>query len=270
MASLELEARLDSLLSTGQAETANVDLFAPIQISKRRECPICMIPLPIKDSEIMFMSCCGKNICMGCICKRVFTEIKKDGLSKSTQDRCAFCCQPSINSIKEIKKLMKKNDPQAFIQMAMKYKSGIGLFQSDTKALEHYIRAAELGHDDAYALIGDSYLNGLAVEENMTKAFEFYEIAAKKGSVYAQKRLAYVHGRNGNIPTSIQHYRVAASAGDKVSLDHVMKCYKKELLSKEDLTKTLRSFQESNDLMESEDRDNARAVGASMRQKGSN
>ena len=44
MVSLELEARLDNLLSTAQAETANIDLFAPIQ--EKEECPICLIPLP--------------------------------------------------------------------------------------------------------------------------------------------------------------------------------------------------------------------------------
>ena len=46
MASLELKARLDTLLSTAQAETADIDLFATIDIQEREECPICMIPLP--------------------------------------------------------------------------------------------------------------------------------------------------------------------------------------------------------------------------------
>ena len=49
---LELEARLDNLLSTAQAETAAIDLYAPI--AEREECPICMIPLPIKESETVF------------------------------------------------------------------------------------------------------------------------------------------------------------------------------------------------------------------------
>jgi len=55
MSSLELEARLDNLLSTAQDETKDIDLFAPIV--EREECPICMIPLPIKDNEVVFMPC---------------------------------------------------------------------------------------------------------------------------------------------------------------------------------------------------------------------
>lgn len=42
MPTLELDARLDNLLSTTQAETADIDLFAPIQ--EREECPICLLP----------------------------------------------------------------------------------------------------------------------------------------------------------------------------------------------------------------------------------
>jgi len=38
MPTLELEARVDNLLATAQAETADIDLFAPIL--KRDECPI--------------------------------------------------------------------------------------------------------------------------------------------------------------------------------------------------------------------------------------
>ena len=31
------------------------------------ECPICMLPLPMGDHVANFYSCCGKDICMGCI-----------------------------------------------------------------------------------------------------------------------------------------------------------------------------------------------------------
>ena len=43
-------------------------------------------------------------------------------------------------------------------------------------------------------------------------------------------------------------------------MDAVTKAYKDELLSKEDLTQTLRAFQASSDVMGSKDRDNARAL----------
>ena len=40
---------------------------------------------------------------------------------------------------------MKRNHPEAFMQMASEHRSGANVFQSDTKALDMYIRAAELG-----------------------------------------------------------------------------------------------------------------------------
>ena len=74
MASLELEARLDNLLSTAHRETADINLFAPI--TEREECPICMIPLPFEENEILFKMCCGKTICHGCDCKQKMTDMK--------------------------------------------------------------------------------------------------------------------------------------------------------------------------------------------------
>ena len=47
---LELKARLDNLLATAQEETK--DIFAPI--TKKEECPMCLIPLPFNEGEIMF------------------------------------------------------------------------------------------------------------------------------------------------------------------------------------------------------------------------
>ena len=37
MVSLELDARLDNLLSTAQAETVDIDIFAPINITEREK-----------------------------------------------------------------------------------------------------------------------------------------------------------------------------------------------------------------------------------------
>jgi len=262
MVSLELEARLNNLLSSGQAETADNDLFAPL--TEREECPICLIPLPIEEDEIVFMHCCGKNICIGCAHTQLLND-KKNGVPKH-KISCAFCRQAAKNTnlIKATKKLMKKNNIQAFMSMAVKYKSGSdGLFQSDTRALEMYIRAAELGHADAYALVGDSYQNGKGlVEVNLSKALGFYEVSAKKGSVYAHRKLAQVHWRKTkNIQMSIRHYKVAARSGCQIEMDWLMKCYKRKLLSKEELTQTLRAFQASTAELKSKDREDVRAMG---------
>ena len=161
MASLELEARLDNLLSTAQEETANVDLFAPIP--EKEECPICMIPHPLKDTQgSIFHPCCGKIICGGCIYKSITRKVKDDSATKMEDFKCAFCRQkPPENDIKALKKLMKKKNPHAFMKMAIRYKNGNHVLQSYTRALEMYICAAELGSANAFENIGTCYYRGL-------------------------------------------------------------------------------------------------------------
>jgi len=162
------------------------------------------------------MTCCGKYICIGCIYKSVKND-KKNGLPEH-EVKCAFCRQPPPkNNIKALKKLMKKNNPIAFLHMAKSYEEGEEIFQSDTKALEMCIRAAELGSAQAFGLIGNNYKDGIAVETNASKAIEFYDLAAKKGSITGHQVLAEIHKFSGNNHKHIKHLTVAASAGYQVS-----------------------------------------------------
>ena len=195
MVSFELEARLDNLLATAQEETSNIDLFAPIQ--EKEECPICMITLPIHEEEISFSECCGKYVCSGCVCENIKTyrnQIERRVITME-EFKCAFCRQPPPkNTIKALKKLMKKNNTQAFLHMAGYYERGDGVMQSDIKALEMRIRAAELGNAQAYTLIAYQYDYGNLVGQNTPKVFEFLEIAAKKRSIPAQYA-CYIWGK---------------------------------------------------------------------------
>lgn len=250
---VELKVLLDTLLATARAETADIDLFAPIP--EREECPLCMILLPIDELEIRFVVCCGKSICLGCLYKHMQTETKK-GVPKGKQ-KCAFCCQPTPkNFIKPTKKLMKRDNRYAYMDMALRHKLGDGVIQSETKALVMYIRAAELGHCDAYGSIGHYYGEGIApVEQDKSKELEYYKIAAKKGSIEAHQRLASLE-----VSNCVSHMKVAAGAGDQSAMNDLMKFYKLGLLPKEALDQSLRAFQASNDAMKSEDRDVARAA----------
>ena len=211
---VELEARLDNLLSTAQAETADIDIFAPI--TEKEECPICLIPFPNDDESTKFYPCCGKNVCIGCVSEHMKTEIKNG----ADHTQCAFCRKISPkNDIKALKKLMKRdNNPIAFMEMAFRHKSGRGVLQSETKSLEMYIRAAELGHADAYLMIGQHYNHGLVVEANYVKALAFWEIAAKKGLIRAHLKFAEAYENNSNKEKSIKYLKVAACAGHQQTI----------------------------------------------------
>ena len=261
MSSLELEARLDNLLFTAQEETKHIDMFA--SVPEREECPVCLLTLPLREDETLFMSCCGKKICCGCIVKSKLVD-KKNGVPDHKQ-KCAFCRQPhslqetnEMRNIKSLKKLMKKNNPDAFYQMARNYREGKeGVLQSETKSLEMCIRAAELGHPNAYAVIGNYCQQGFAMEQNISKAIAFHEVGAKKGSLASHGELARFHGKNDLY---IKHMKLVASAGYQEAMNSLMSAYKEKLLSKEDLTQTLRACQASQNEMKSKDRDNYVAV----------
>ena len=116
-----------------------------------------------------------------CAYKHMLTHRDRKGASFWDDFKCAFCCQPRPkNTTKATKKLMKKNHPKAFMEMARsykegKYKEGEGVFQSDTKSLEMRICAAELGLANAFDHIGYCYEEGIVVEQDKSKALEFYE-----------------------------------------------------------------------------------------------
>lgn len=270
MVSLELEARLDNLLSTAQAETVDIDIFAPINITEREECPLCLIALPILNKDIQFMACCGKRLCDGCIHKHLETE-KDNGVLKK-DIKCAFCRRNMLSTAKDetkaIKKLIKKSDDyHVFMQMAGRYESGNGVLQSDTKALEMRIRAAELGYAGAYLEIGHWYLD--TPNPDLSKLMAFYKVAAKKGSTLAHEVIAEFYDSTGNVQMYIQHMKIAASAGYKEAMDKLMKAYKDKNLSKEELAQTLRAFQASCIEMKSKDRDDSKAFSESRSHESS-
>ena len=76
----------------------------------RDECPICMLPRPLYDDHtgISFFSCCGKNICDGCI-----YDMRETG----AKDICAFCrtsySESGEEEVSRVEKLMEKGNSGA-------------------------------------------------------------------------------------------------------------------------------------------------------------
>ena len=80
--------------------------------------------------------------------------------------------------------------------------------------------------------------------------------------------MASVNEIGGNIQKCIGHLKVIASVGDQESMDNLMRFYKHKLLSKEDLTQTLRAYQASSSETKSKDRENATRILEEARKKG--
>ena len=221
------------------------------------DCPICMLPLP-DDRHVTFESCCGKEICNGCI----YSMFEREG----TIPPCAFCRTPHVTSEEEevgrLKKLMEKGNAQAMNNVAGIYARGIiGMEQDWEKVNNLYLKAGELGYSAAYHNLGNSYLNGTGVEIDMKKAIHYYELAALNGSLSARHNLGCAEEDAGKFHQAFKHFIIAGRAGYTGSLRMIKQGFMNGYVTKEEYTTTLRAYQKRKDDMKSDMRDKALAHG---------
>ena len=218
------------------------------------ECPICFLPLS-SAARKTFFSCCGKDICNGCVFAVAMSGAK---------EICPFCRTPPSSSdedeVKRVNKIMEKGNPSAYSNLAGFYAQGIeGLPQDWAKANELYLKAGELGHAGAYYNLGQSYTNGNGVTIDKQKAKNYYELAAMNGHVHARHNLGVNEHLAGNHERAIKHFEIAACAGCKESLGAVQDGYMDGDITKDEYANTLRACQKSQDEMKSDARDKALA-----------
>jgi TPR repeat protein len=141
--------------------------------------------------------------------------------------------------------------------------------KDDLKALDCYIRAAELGSAAACTGIGISYREGdigLAVNEERAALFE--RVGALRGEIAARHNIGCVEYDDlGNHEIGIRHWKIAAEAGYQPSLNVLREVYNdtdgeepgKEFISKEEMDKVYRVGHEAQEEIKSEEREKHRA-----------
>jgi len=208
------------------------------------DCPICFLRLPYLGTGRIYMACCGKEICSGC----VYAPVYDNQGNKIKEKTCPFCRTPTPTSgeemIKRYKKRMELNDANAIYNMGIYYSHGrYGLPQSMAKALKLYRRAGELGHSDAYSSIGNDYQAGRGVELDTKKALYYWELASIAGSVHARHNLGVYEERAGNYDRTLRHWVIAVKDGSLESLESIKRMYKYGHATKDDYANALRSYQ---------------------------
>jgi hypothetical protein len=86
------------------------------------------------------------------------------------------------------------------------YYKGIGIKQSDPKALEWYNKAVQKRHGPAYYLMGNLHAYGILVKRDMNKAKEFWakalnpmKASAQKGEQWAQVKLGKMYANGEGV-----------------------------------------------------------------------
>ena len=233
--------------------------------SPTEDCPVCLVSLPLEAAKMVYMSCCGKTICVACMNEsdRVMkiTNMKRGKKElPPLESFCAFCREPHGKSPAEtterLESLVNKSDARAMIEMAFLCQNGLRGFPKDeAKTMELLKKAADMGSARAMHQLGYVYIEGTRdVPKDTKKGILYFENAVKMGNVHSRYQLGRVYGEKGNFHLAIKHYRLAAEAGSKVAVKEIWKLFSNGKMSKTDLEETLRAHQFACDEMESEDR----------------
>ena len=134
----------------------------PIQEEQDKEdCPICTDALPKLSSQFTRLTCCGKGLHIKC----AKDLMENKSMTLEQKRRCIMCRTKGVDygSKKEIELLrgwVKKKKAWSMCMLADRYEDGLGVKQSDKKAIELYTMAAKRGDADAQYNLGLYYKQG--------------------------------------------------------------------------------------------------------------
>ena len=179
-----------------------------------KECDICRLPLPIMSTGRKFLSCCGRELCSGCIV----------GICIANDDQnCPFCQEKNVDEVRSterIQNLVNRNHVNAIFLMGHRLERGIhGVEQNVNAAMDMYNDAADRGSAKAENALGNAFWwgrEGIAINSNRAKYH--YENAAIGGNAGARYNLGAIEADAGNMNRARKHYMIAAHAGHKQSL----------------------------------------------------
>ena len=129
--------------------------------------------------------------------------------------------------------------------------------------------------EEACTNLALSYRRGLAGSVDEERAQLFARIGALRGCIIARHRCGRDEYYSGNVEVGIRHWKIAAEAGNQLSLNRLRDIYNangkmpgKEFISKEYLDKAFRTCHEAQDEIQSDERErHCKLIGQSRQMK---
>ena len=136
--------------------------------------------------------------------------------------------------------------------LAGRYLRGWGVPESDRAAFLLLEKATAVGHTSSARMVGQNYEQGTGgVAKDILKAKELYTLGAKAGNSLARRQLGEFEFRQENYPMAVEHFKIAAAAGDDGSLGHLEVGHRHGLVSQADLSEATTACKAAKEIMES-------------------
>jgi TPR repeat protein len=167
----------------------------------KEDCPICTDALPKLSQQFVRLQCCGKGLHIKC----ADDLMENKSMTLEQKNTCTMCRaklvdEGSKEDIEQLRKWVRKGKAWAMGMLADRYSDGIGVKQSDKKAVALYEMAAKRGLAYSQFNLGQYYRLGMhGLTQSSTRAIEYYTLAANQGHAKAQFGLGvmYASGDEG-------------------------------------------------------------------------
>ena len=175
----------------------------------KEDCPICTDALPRLSNQFIRLMCCGKGLhkkCSADLCTANFLTLEQ-------KNTCIMCKAKLVKNgskedIEQLDAWAKKGKAWAMSMLAQRYIQGVGVEQSDEKAIELYEMAAKRGNAGAQHNLGQFYDHGsYGLTQSSERAIEYYTLAANQGIPDAQVSLGIMYANGDGIETSYSKAR---------------------------------------------------------------
>jgi len=195
--------------------------------NNKEDCPICLEALPTLSSQFARMTCCGKGMHLQCRADLIASK----SLTLKQKNECILCRtkihpKESKERMDQLRHWVQKGKAWGMEMLAHRYREGVGVNQSDQKAVELYEMAAQGGIAGAQFNLGQYYYSGsYGMEQNNKKAVECWTLAAEQGLAQAQLNLgnAYANGEGADQSNELAKgwWRKAAKQGAEQAIKYL-------------------------------------------------
>ena len=244
----------------------------------RDECPICLLPLPVRSDDIVHRSCCNSKICKGCINEHAKVLAKGGAFRMPAMfealkvlSSCPLCrSQPFKEELtgkdedmrRLQKKLAKAGSHEAMYAIGLDYYNGEKGKVDKVEGFKWIERASNAGNAKVSHFLADFYREGNGVDKDIAQAIKLFQTATEGGSVLAFAAMGDMFYEMGDIENAMLSYRKAAICGldDEDLFKEIRDGFRAGFITKEEYAFTLREHQKVSNEMKSASRTEARRL----------